>query len=432
MLLSGRRPQSWAQGILGVVKAMLRWAGTSASRVIALASHARWIVLSMVLTAVGVAEVFLSVPAEVNITLAVVSMTLLVIELREYLRQRRELDFVQRHDGYQDVLTGLAGSERFQVISATEGHIIFDQVASSGIANGRVCATVAKDPYRPGRELGEVEAAYMRHRLGSRGSTFNGHVLGLGTNLGSGSRLETDQWQLVHGRYWDHLRSDIFALTDPRRDGVLLPGYGRSLFVNRHGRLRDFADCWLLNAIGASVLTITTDGRLVVAVQSNMNESSQGLLAPSGSGSLEPADMRDALTLDVATLVCNGALRELTEETGIPPTSVSETAFLGFGRWLEKAAKPEFVSVARLDIDSHAVKRCRIPAPDAPYTRNVELWPLAPLSEWNPADPVSAVEASDSRLLSVPLSFGLNLLIMAAEDPNSAVGGLLERSGAPV
>ncbi len=404
----------------------LRWVWTATLRVGSFVSHSRWIILSVVLATTGVVAVAIPLPAALNIGLAILSAFMVVLEVRTQAAKLRELEFVNRlGDAYADVRNTLNGNSRFEFLAADVGSCVIDHAASEAIGVGQVEARIASANYRIPHELRDAGVAFRRRRL-AEGATYNGHVLGLNTNLGTGSELSTSDWDLVPGRYWDHLATDILATKEVLHNGLLSPISGRQFYVDRHGGLRDFADSWLLNAIGTSVLALTTDARVVLVAQSNRNESSQGLLAPSGSGSLETQDMNGKESLMMSDLAANGALREMAEEVGITADDVVETAFLGFGRWLAKAAKPELFTLAVLSVDSHAVRRRRVPSTDRPYSLGAEVIRLKrDIGSWNARSPASVLETSDPHRLSIPVHLGLRLIQHAIATENSRAGALV-------
>ncbi|WP_244930108.1 hypothetical protein [Nocardioides sp. W7] len=396
-------------------------------RLVDLLDHARWVVLSLVLACVGLLGVWTEVPRVVNIGLALTSFGLLWGEWQRHLQSVRSLTFIDRvGDGYDDLAATYRGSTRYSLVKANQHHVVLDRVASAAIAADGVTGTVASERYVLPHEL-RAGVQYRRMRI-KRRDTYNGPLLGLDSDLGSAEVLATDRWKLLPARYWDHLASDIMASKIALRSGRVVPQLGRSLYVDRAGRLRDLGESWLLNGIGTSLLAITSDRRVVVVSQSELNESSGGLLAPSGSGSLEPRDLHGASSAGLAAIVANGALRELSEETGIVASEVVETAFLGFGRWVEKAGKPELWSVAWLAIDSHQVRRKRILNQERPFTTSVEALRVSDPVSWDADRPEEVLREAESLLLSVPLLIGLRLLVEAYQDPDSVAGDLVRRA----
>lgn len=399
-----------------------RWLSTTALRIWSFVLHARWIVLSLVLAIVGLLGLVSPLPTALNVALALVSVVLLVLEARAHAARLREMQFADRSgDTFIDVQEQLAGDARFEFVATSNGHVVLDRAAAEAVAREDVVARLRETAYVLPHELREPGAAFRRRRV-ARGATYNGALLGLDTDLGRDPGAVPTVWTLVAGRYWDHLASDVLGMKDVLIGGRAVGASGRALSVTRDGHLRDFGESWLLNGIGTSVLALTSDARLVVVAQSNHNESSQGLLAPSGSGSLEPGDFRGASVLPVGRLARNGALRELEEEAAIVEDEVLSTAFLGLGRWLEKSAKPEMFTLATLAIDSHEVRRRRVPRTDRAYTLAISTVTLRrEAGTWRPSDPASIIDEERAGRLSVPLAVGLHLLATAMHEPASPV-----------
>ncbi|MCP3803920.1 hypothetical protein NLX83_32095 [Allokutzneria sp. A3M-2-11 16] len=99
---------------------------------------------------------------------------------------------------------------------------------------------------------------------------------------------------------------------------------------------------------------MTSDGFLLAIVQSERNSASPLLLAPAGSGTLEPRDAKD--NADLTAIVRTAMERELLEETGIKREELRATHVLGFGRWMERGAKPEFFGMTTLAVSSDQVR----------------------------------------------------------------------------
>jgi hypothetical protein len=118
-----------------------------------------------------------------------------------------------------------------------------------------------------------------------------------------------------------------------------------ALLTSASGHLNTLAESTLADCVGISTIAVTADGALVLVRQTNRNIASALLLAPSGSGSLDPRDIRHKTLQDI---VRHGMERELCEETGIRPEEISATRVTGFARWLERGAKPEFFGCTKL------------------------------------------------------------------------------------
>jgi hypothetical protein len=107
------------------------------------------------------------------------------------------------------------------------------------------------------------------------------------------------------------------------------------------------------NQLGASTLAFSTDGHLMIVVQSDKNLQSVNCLAPSGSGSLDWSDVAASKACDLVSLARYGAERELREECALdddggPKRISSKVMVTGFVRMLHRAGKPEFFCLGRI------------------------------------------------------------------------------------
>jgi hypothetical protein len=387
-----------------------RWIRTALLRLIDAGKQLRWILLSTALVVTSLLGLFVHIPLWVNLALWALSAVLLRLEIRKHREVQRATHFpVRERETFSDVQKALAGNERYQVKSFPVGTFLLDLATSQAVQEGRVLARPASTNYISPPEVKEFGENFRRRQVNA--GTYNGSVLGLRARLGSGSDLASKDWEMVPARYWDHLATDIFAMSDVDVAGHERLDLGRPLFIDRHGMPRDPADSWLLNAVGTSAMALTTDRRVVLVAQSAKNQSSKDLMAPSGSGSLELGDFQGESSLPFDMLARNGALRELCEETGLSKQDVQSTAFLGFGRWLDKAAKPEAFTLVILNVDSHEVLRRGIPAADRPFSLLVKSPKIdMSLDQLQHAQPQDVLGEEWSRKLSLPTLMGLSLM----------------------
>jgi len=387
-------------------------------------SDHRWIVLSVILGSVGVAAIWVDLPFGINIALAAITLVMLTAEVRRYVDSRNEVDFPPRSaDRFTDVEEALEESPRFDFWRTPTGCFIADTHASTAISNGAVTATLAHQPYEVPPELVEYGTLFQRRR--SSGIDFyDGHVLGFKTDLGRGE-FTADHVTLTPARYRDHLATDAFAMHDVIVGRHHRGEYGRRLFVDRRSRLRDHGSSWLLNAIGTSAIALTADGQILAVHQSTKNDSSGGLLAPGGSGSLEARDFGGAREAPLHEVFAAGALRELNEEAGIHAGDVADHAFLGYGRWVDRAGKPEGFTLVFLSVDSHTALRRVIPSIDRPFSLRAQALRIdldAP--GWTPEHAEMVVVDQGARTrLSLPLWAGISMLTRAARDSEHRLHG---------
>jgi 8-oxo-dGTP pyrophosphatase MutT (NUDIX family) len=216
---------------------------------------------------------------------------------------------------------------------------------------GRVLPSeLGEDPYRLPGPL-QASAPHVLAVCNHGRLVFNGEVVG----------MRGDPLPLVHGaatpvrlhvaRFLDSQASnDMCALriTDRGTGEEFDPR--RTLLTTANGHLRTLAESVLADAVGVSTLAVTADGTLVLVRQSRHNAASAGLLAPSGSGSLDPGDLGSGRTGMLQDILRRGIERELYEETGIRPDEIRNTTVVGFARWLERGAKPEFFGLTQLTV----------------------------------------------------------------------------------
>jgi hypothetical protein len=142
-----------------------------------------------------------------------------------------------------------------------------------------------------------------------------------------------------------------------------------SLLATPGGHLRTLAESALANAIGVSTLAVTADGALVLVRQSRLNVASPMLLAPSGSGSLDPRDLGHRRTATLQDILRRGMHRELREETAIRPDEIKGTTVTGFARWLDRGAKPEFFGLTQLSVTGEGLAgRRALASGERPYS----------------------------------------------------------------
>ena len=366
------------------------------------------------------------IPVWVQITLGLISVALVMLDVHSQRRRiHGEPAFSRaRLESFATLSESIQANPNYSVRSFRHGTLAVDTMVSEALRTGDIEATAANTAYVIPSEIRTMGNLYRRSRVRRNPHAYNEPVLGLSSISTAG---QVNSLNTVDAFYWDHLATDQLAMVDTRVDDEVKASLGRSLFMDRHGNLRDFGSSWLLNAIGVSVLAITTDGHFVVVMQSSNNDSARGLYAPTGSGSLEPQDYNGATAMPAARLLANGAMREAAEESAIAPEDVEDVFPLGFGRWLQKAAKPEAFFVAFLKIDSHEIRKKKIPAADRAYTKLSEprRFRLENPSDWRSGAPTDMVHEEITSSMSLPLEACLALLAEAVEQKDPDICKLL-------
>ncbi|MEV6826083.1 hypothetical protein [Amycolatopsis sp. NPDC051102] len=207
---------------------------------------------------------------------------------------------------------------------------------------------------------------------------FNGPIVGMRGDPLPAAGARPAPIRLHRARFFDAVCSnELAALRITRVDTGEEYDLRKAELTDTAGALRALGSSTLADLVGVSTVAFTTDGKLVTVRQSPLNSVSGLLLAPSGSGSLEPRDLR---TPDggprrlLHTAVRAGMERELCEESGLEPADVRETKVVGFARWMERGAKPEFFGLTRLAVDSAEVTRRRPDSGERLYSAGLTLF----------------------------------------------------------
>ena len=241
----------------------------------------------------------------------------------------------------------------WQLVRCSQGRVVTSPSVDRGLDRPVV---LDSRQYALPPDLAAVKPAVIALARSQRSRTaaapFDGLNIGLCDDLdpaGGAVRLQPV-------RYFDMMASNYLAGHQwlSRRLGRVVADITRHLITD-DGRLIPLSATELGNQVGVSTVALTSDGWMLLVHQGVASRSSAGLVAPSGSGSLEPLDIegRDRLT----DVIAAGMERELREELGLVSAAMREvrieTTVLGYGRWLEKGAKPEFYGVSRI----HAAMR---------------------------------------------------------------------------
>ncbi|GAA5193192.1 hypothetical protein GCM10023346_17290 [Arthrobacter gyeryongensis] len=315
----------------------------------------------------------------------------------------------------------LAPNSRFRVEEYSKEIFVYDLRISQLIRTGDLKATLSKQSYVLPPKIRNIGNLYVFKELKKKNRVlYNDKMVGWNTDVGTTSDHTLVRVEMQRGRYFPHLASDEFAEKEPTKNGEDVPGTGRQLFVSKNGQLRDLGKSWLFNGVGTSTLAFTSDGKLVVIKQSEANANNPGFSAPSGSGGLEPKDFRGQTEIPLRDLAANGGNRELGEESNVQDEEVVDSYFLGFGRWLQKAGRPELYTLTFLSIDSDTLDQRPIPRKDKRFVKDRVLAELVgDPSSWDPSQPEAMLIPKLRQRMSLPLAASLSLLARVAQDPTT-------------
>lgn len=189
------------------------------------------------------------------------------------------------------------------------------------------------------------------------------------------------------------------------------------------------SDC--ANQIGVSTLAFTSDHYLILVDQTQQNLQSAGLVAPSGSGSLDEDDLHDAgCEGSLVDWLTSASKRELLEELGIACAdeftaevntlidAVTVRAMpLGFCVYLFRGGKPEFFFISRLSCSADELdKISQYTAEESDLSGRFaksEAYRLKPTGSRATEDLLricNRLRSSETHRLSFPLELQLALL----------------------
>ncbi|NEA35986.1 hypothetical protein [Streptomyces sp. SID13031] len=298
-----------------------------------------------VITIVSLGVDSLSTPV-VAASLAIVGLVPLIGDWREVRQALRDLETVQKPVP-DAVLDG-----DWQLTRCSAGRVI-----SSPSLDARLDRPIefSEHPFKLPTDLAAIKPAVIALARSKRSRAASQPFDGLNVRLCTDLDLAGSAVRLQPARYFDTMASNYLAGHQwwSRSLSRVVVDVNRNILA-RDGRLIPLGRSTLANQIGISTLALTEDNWMILVLQGPAAESSRGLVAPSGSGSLEPRDLTGRTRL--VESIAAGMERELREELGLIKRRMRqvriETAVVGFGRWLEKGAKPEFFGISRIHASS--------------------------------------------------------------------------------
>jgi hypothetical protein len=278
----------------------------------------------------------------IAIVLAVLGLIPLVSDWVDVRRELGDLYTID-HPIPEVVLDG-----DWEVVRCSQGRVVTSRSVDHSLDRPFV---LDQRPYSLPPDLAAIKPAVIALARSQRSRTASPPFDGLNIGLCEDPDPAGGAVHLQPVRYFDMMASNYLAGHQwmSRRLGRAVADITRHLIAD-DGRLIPLNATELGNQVGVSTVALTSDGWMVLVHQGVASRSSAGLVAPSGSGSLEPQDLvgRDGLT----DVVAAGMERELREELGLISAAMREvrieTTVLGYGRWLEKGAKPEFYGLSRI------------------------------------------------------------------------------------
>jgi hypothetical protein len=251
--------------------------------------------------------------------------------------------------------------------------VVWDDIDDALPNSTAVCHWQSKQTQLPTR-ISHVAHEIVASRAKSQ-NIFNGPLVRQDVDLtaellrtgGTVLLSRTDYFSLLCTNYLTGWR-----VTERQTGSELIDG--GKLFL-RDGELISLATSSQANVIGVSTLAFTTDGKMLLTVQGTRSASEPGLFAPPGSGSVDLQDIRrlhNGERVLVEFIAC-AMQRELVEESNIHYGDIAWTEVLGYFRWINKGAKPEYVGVTLLKLSSDELAGRDVRIVETPFVQRLEF-----------------------------------------------------------
>jgi 8-oxo-dGTP pyrophosphatase MutT (NUDIX family) len=335
------------------------------------------ILLSVVGAILGAVTIL---PSSVGIVLGVIALVLGVgAFLRDWIELRRrwaDYEFTRIAAPFPTATIKPPGAypDPLYLYVPNRGTALVSDPIDQAVASQPMDAWVDEDLYRLPKSL-KASAPYVLPKVNYGRLVFNGKIIGMRGDPLPPETSSPPPIRLHIAQFFDaQCSNEMCTLQVTHRSGERDFDPRIDLLTSSNGQLRTLAESTLADCIGISTVAFTVDNGLVVTRQSSRNIASAQLLAPSGSGSLDPRDLNSASTgrprreETLQDIVRRGMERELEEETGIRQNEIRRTEVIGFARWLERGAKPEFFGVTALSVTAEDLKEGRVTSGERLFT----------------------------------------------------------------
>ena len=268
-------------------------------------------------------------PSSVGIGLGVVAFVLGVgAFMRDWLELRRrwaDYEFTRIAAPFPTATISPPGAypDPLYLYVPNRGTALVSGPVDQAVASQPMDARLDEDLYRLPKSL-KASARYVLPKVNYGRLVFNGKIIGMRGDPLPPESSSPPPIRLHIAEFFDaQCSNEMCTLQVTHRNGERDFDPRVELLTSSNGQLRTLAESILADCIGISTVAFTSDNALVVTRQSSRNIASAQLLAPSGSGSLDPRDLGAASTGRprrgeiLQDIVRRGMERELEEETGI-------------------------------------------------------------------------------------------------------------------
>jgi hypothetical protein len=310
------------------------------------------------------------------------------VDLRNYRRNTRDLQIVKASHPDLKAIRPSKAYDNFDIERVGPGHLLRSPELDGALGTLPTVVELREPAHAVPASVSDFELLVVQLHRKQGELIFDGPGMRLETDpstdlSGHASESRPLNFAFREARFFSSLATNELFLHEvvSRNSGRTLVR-GWDLLVNEVGVMRDLDHARMTNLVGISTIAVCSDDRVVLVNQTHGNHASGGMLAPSGSGTLERCDLAAAESLQQA--VANGMEREFREECNIPSGVGMSTTLTGFGRWLERGAKPEFFGVTTVDMSSREVHDRAVRRTERAYVGRVESLPVEALRKEGP------------------------------------------------
>lgn len=282
-------------------------------------------------------------------------------EKRE-LQEKLQLSTTEKEAGYE--------IKKFFNGNFEEYYSESDTVNKALQARRKIPFRLVERSYRLPEEVRPLVPAIMEGTFRSPNLIFNGALLRQTSHIDFGAPNPLAFVQKV--KYFDGQCSHEIAYKQfvlPDTIGVAFDG--KRLLADEKDTLYNLNHSPCANFLGASTLVITRDNKLIIGKQAGFSKANKGRFAPSGSGSVDYADIKKAekyygCDKERAQPLCFNQIltyameREFCEECNYSLSLAGtrmKSALIGYVRLLERGGKPDYFGLSYLDDDIKNIQK---------------------------------------------------------------------------
>lgn len=234
----------------------------------------------------------------------------------------------------------------------------------------RIPFRLVERSYRLPEEVRTLVPAIMEGTFRSPNLIFNGELLRQASHIDFDGPNPSVVVQKV--KYFDGQCShEIVYKQFVSPDTIGVAFHGKGLLADEEDTLYNLNHSPCANFLGASTLVITRDNKLIIGKQAGYSKANKGRYAPSGSGSVDYADIKKAAKYygcdkEGAQPLCFNQIltyameREFCEECNYSLSHAQtcmRSALIGYVRLLERGGKPDYFGLSYLDDDIKNIQK---------------------------------------------------------------------------